>query len=162
MAALQTPDFWVAVGFLIFVAMVIKPAWKAISSGLDTRAEKIKASLDEAASLREEVQSLLADYQRRQRDATREVDEMLANAQAEAERTANEAAEALADSLKRREQLALDKIAQAEADAMLAVRNTAIDVAVSATQRILTEQLDATAATQLIDSAIAEIPAKLH
>lgn len=162
MAALQTPDFWVAVGFLIFVAMVIKPAWKAISSGLDTRAEKIKASLDEAASLREEVQSLLADYQRRQRDATREVDEMLANAQAEAERTANEAAEALADSLKRREQLALDKIAQAEADAMLAVRNTAIDVAVSATQQILTEQLDATAATQLIDSAIAEIPAKLH
>ncbi len=162
MAALQTPDFWVAVGFLIFVAMVIKPAWKAISSGLDTRAEKIKASLDEAASLREEVQSLLADYQRRQRDATREVDEMLANAQAEAERTANEAAESLANSLKRREQLALDKIAQAEADAMLAVRNTAIDVAVSATQRILTEQLDATAATQLIDSAIAEIPAKLH
>jgi F-type H+-transporting ATPase subunit b len=162
MAALQTPDFWVAVGFLIFVAMVIKPAWKAISSGLDTRAEKIKASLDEAASLREEVQSLLADYQRRQRDATREVDEMLANAQAEAERTANEAAEALADSLKRREQLALDKIAQAEADAMLAVRNTAIDVAVSATQQILTEQLDATAATQLIDSAISEIPAKLH
>jgi len=162
MAALQTPDFWVAVGFLIFVAMVIKPAWKAISSGLDTRAEKIKASLDEAASLREEVQSLLADYQRRQRDATREVDEMLANAQAEAERTANEAAESLANSLKRREQLALDKIAQAEADAMLAVRNTAIDVAVSATQQILTEQLDATAATQLIDSAIAEIPAKLH
>ena len=74
----------------------------------------------------------------------------------------NEAADALADSLKRREQLALDKIAQAEADAMLAVRNTAIDVAVSATQRILTEQLDATAATQLIDSAIAEISAKLH
>jgi len=162
MAALQTPDFWVAVGFLVFVAMVIKPAWKAISSGLDSRAEKIKASLDEAASLREEVQSLLADYQRRQRDATREVDEMLANAQAEAERTAKEAADALVDSLKRREQLALDKIAQAEADAMLAVRNTAIDVAVSATQRILTEQLDDAAATQLIDSAIAEIPAKLH
>lgn len=162
MAALQTPDFWVAVGFLVFVSMVVKPAWKAISSGLDSRAEKIKASLDEAASLREEVQSLLADYQRRQRDATREVDEMLANAQAEAERTAKEAADSLVDSLKRREQLALDKIAQAEADAMLAVRNTAIDVAVSATQRILTEQLDDAAATQLIDNAIAEVPAKLH
>ena len=133
-----------------------------MSTGLDARAEKIKASLDEAASLREEVQSLLADYQRRQRDATREVDEMLANAQAEAERTAQEAADALVDSLKRREQLALDKIAQAEAEAMLAVRNTAIDVAISATQRILTEQLDDAAAAQLIDSAIAELPVKLH
>jgi F-type H+-transporting ATPase subunit b len=162
MAALQTPEFWVAVGFLVLMALIAKPAWKAVSTGLDARAEKIKASLDEAASLREEVQSLLADYQRRQRDATREVDEMLANAQAEAERTAQEAAEALVVSLKRREQLALDKIAQAEADAMLAVRNTAIDVAVSATQRILTEQLDDAAATQLIDHAIAEIPGKLH
>jgi F-type H+-transporting ATPase subunit b len=87
---------------------------------------------------------------------------MLANAQAEAERTAQEAADTLVDSLKRREQLALDKIAQAEAEAMLAVRNTAIDVAISATQRILTEQLDDAAAAQLIDSAIAELPVKLH
>jgi F-type H+-transporting ATPase subunit b len=87
---------------------------------------------------------------------------MLANAQAEAERTAQEAADTLVDSLKRREQLALDKIAQTEAEAMLAVRNTAIDVAISATQRILTEQLDDAAAAQLIDSAIAELPVKLH
>ena len=162
MAALQTPEFWVAVGFLVLMALIAKPAWKAVTTGLDARAEKIKASLDEAASLREEVQSLLADYQRRQRDATREVDEMLANAQAEAERTAQETADTLVDSLKRREQLALDKIAQAEAEAMLAVRNTAIDVAISATQRILTEQLDDAAAAQLIDSAIAELPVKLH
>jgi len=162
MATLQTPEFWVAVGFLVLMALIAKPTWKAMSTGLDARAEKIKASLDEAASLREEVQSLLADYQRRQRDATREVDAMLANAQTEAERTAQEAADTLVDSLKRREQLALDKIAQAEAEAMLAVRNTAIDVAVSATQRILTEQLDDAAAAQLIDSAIAELPVKLH
>ena len=162
MATLQTPEFWVAVGFLVLMALIAKPAWKAMSTGLDARAGKIKASLDEAASLREEVQSLLADYQRRQRDATREVDAMLANAQTEAERTAQEAADALVDSLKRREQLALDKIAQAEAEAMLAVRNTAIYVAVSATQRILTEQLDDAAAAQLIDSAIAELPVKLH
>ncbi|NKB22267.1 MAG: F0F1 ATP synthase subunit B [Alphaproteobacteria bacterium] len=162
MAALQTPEFWVAVGFLLLMALIAKPAWKAITASLDSRADKIKTSLDDAASLREEVQSLLADYQRRQRDATREVDEMLANAQAEAERTATEAAETLADSLKRREQLAIDKIAQAEADAMQAVRNTAIDVAVTATQRILTEQLDDAAAAQLVDSAIAELPNKLH
>ncbi|MBK19855.1 MAG: F0F1 ATP synthase subunit B [Rhodospirillaceae bacterium] len=162
MAQLQTPEFWVAAGFLLLIAILAKPAWKAITTSLDDRADKIKASLDEAASLREEVQHLLADYQRKQREATREVDEMLANAQAEAERTAQEAAEALEESLKRREQLAMDKISQAEADAMQAVRNTAIDVAVAATQRILNEKLDDAAAAQLIDNAIAELPGKLH
>ena len=162
MTSLQTPEFWVAVGFLLLVALIAKPAWKAITTTLDSRSEKIKESLDEAASLREEVQHLLADYQRKQRDAAREIDEMLANAQAEAEHNAKEASAELAESLRRREQLAMDQISQAEADAMQAVRNTAIDVAVSATQHILREQLNDTAAAKLIDNAISELPDKLH
>ena len=89
MAALQTPDFWVAVGFLVFdgdwsPSLPGKPCPPDWTPGQ----KKSRQALMKPHSLREEVQSLLADYQRRQRDATREVDEMLANAQAEAERTA--------------------------------------------------------------------------
>lgn len=162
MTSMQTPEFWVAMGFLVLVALIAKPTWKAITNSLDSRSEKIKKTLDEAASLREEVQHLLADYQRKQRDVAREVDEMLANALGEAEHSSREAAEELSESLKRREELAMDKISQAEAEAMQAVRNTAIDVAVSATQGILKDQLNEAAATKLIDNAIAELPDKLH
>lgn len=162
MTTIQTPEFWVAVGFLLLIGLIAKPAWKGITGSLDSRSEKIKATLDEAASLREEVQHLLADYQRKQRDVAREVDEILANAKAEAEHFSKEASEELAEALKRREDLAMEKIAQAEAEAMQAVRESAIDLAISATQRVLKDQLNEATAEKLIDNAIAELPDKLH
>jgi F-type H+-transporting ATPase subunit b len=162
MTSIQTPEFWVAIGFLLLIALIAKPAWKGVTGALDSRSEKIKATLDEAASLREEVQHLLADYQRKQRDVAKEVDEILANAIAEAEHSTSAASEELSEALKRREELAMEKILQAEAEAMQAVRNTAIDVAIFATERVLKNQLNEAAATKLLDNSIAELPAKLN
>lgn len=159
---LQTPEFWVAVGFIVLVVVIAKPAARAMVAGLDSRAERIRRSLDEATALREEAQHLLAEYQRKQRDATREIDDMLAHARAEAERNSRSAAEALEAALKRREQLAMDKIAQAESDAVQAVRDTAVDIAIAATRKLLTDRLDGRAAAALLDRAIAELPQKLH
>ena len=116
MAALHTPEFWVAIGFIVLVLAISKKGWEAIRTGLDDRAERIRTGLDEATRLREEAQHLLAEYQRKQRDAAKEIDNLLAAARAEAERSTVNAREALEASVKRREQLAIDKIAQAEAD----------------------------------------------
>jgi F-type H+-transporting ATPase subunit b len=162
MGAVQTPEFWVAVGFIVFVLAVAKPAYRAAVGGLDSRAERIRTSLDDAARLREEAQHLLAEYQRKQRDAAREIDELLASARAEAERASEKAEAALEASLERREQLALDKIAQAEFDALQAVRNTAVDVAIAATRNLLASKLDSAINAALVDKAIAELPQKLH
>lgn len=162
MGALHSPEFWVAVGFIVLMAVIAKPAWRTMIGGLDARAERIRASLDDAARLREEAQHLLAEYQRKQRDAAKEIDELLASARAEAERASGNAGDALDAALKRREQLALDKIAQAEADALQAVRNTAVDIAVAATRKLLVDRIDAAASARLIDQTITELPQKLH
>ena len=147
MSAIQSPDFWVAIGFLLLIGLIFKPAWRFIKDSLDTRAKKIEESINEAASLREEVQHILADYQRKQRDAAREVDQMLADATNEAERLCQDEAEKLIQSLQRREELAEDNISQAEADAIQEVRNKAVETSILATQRILEKQLDQNTAT---------------
>ena len=162
MSAIQSPDFWVAIGFLLLIGLIFKPAWRFIKDSLDTRAKKIEESINEAASLREEVQHILADYQRKQRDAAREVDQMLADATNEAERLCQDEAEKLIQSLQRREELVEDKISQAEADAIQEVRNKAVETSILATQRILEKQLDRKTATTLLDQSIKELPTKLH
>tara|TARA_Y100001936_G_C16072197_1_gene671492 strand:+ start:2266 stop:2745 length:480 start_codon:yes stop_codon:yes gene_type:complete len=159
---MQSPDFWVAIGFLLLIGLILKPAWRFIKDSLDTRAKKIAESLNEAASLREEVQHLLADYQRKQRDAAREVDQMLADATNEAERLCQDETEKLMQSLQRREELAEDKISQAEADAIQEVRNRVVETSILATQRILEKQLDQKTATTLLDQSIKQLPTKLH
>ena len=78
--------FWVALAFVMFIAVVYKPVSRKMAAALDARAEKIKQELDEAVRLREEAQALLAGYERRQNEALKEAEDILGHAREEAER----------------------------------------------------------------------------
>ena len=71
---LHDPTFWVAIAFLLFIALLIffkLPS--TIADALDSRAIKIKNDLDEAENLLNKAQDLLATYQKKQRDAADEI-----------------------------------------------------------------------------------------
>ncbi len=158
----SSPEFWVAVAFVIVVVGLFKPGSKAILSVLDKRANRIRQNLEEAQQLREEAQKTLAEYQRMQRDAGKEAEEILDNAKNEAKRLQEKAAKDLENQLARREQHALEKIAQAEAKALQEVRDQAVQVAIAATTRLLRDQIDQPKSDALIDEAIKDLPKKLN
>jgi F-type H+-transporting ATPase subunit b len=156
------PEFWVAVAFVIVVAGL---AWKGtpvVAAALDDHAAKIKSELDEAQRLREEAQRLLAEYQLKQRDAIKEVEQIVALGRAAAGRAAEQGAHDLAAAIERRRRLAVEKIALAESKAMAEVRNTAVDVAIAAVRQILAQELDPERRGKLIDDAIAALPQQLN
>ncbi|NBC32143.1 MAG: F0F1 ATP synthase subunit B [Alphaproteobacteria bacterium] len=155
-------EVWLLVALVVLIAAAWRPAKRAILGGLDARAEKIKADLDEVKRLREEAQATLATFQRKQRDAMSEAQEIIAHAERDAERLRTKAMEEIEESIKRREALAADRIAQAEAAALAEVRNTAVDVAIAASRQLIASELDRDKARMLIDSAIEELPQKLH
>ncbi len=159
---LESPEFWVAVAFVLFAAAAGKPIFRGIAGQLDARAARIKGELDEAIRLRDEAQALVNEYQRKQREAVQEAADILAHAKDEAARLTTEAAASLEATLARREKMAIDKIAQAEAQALKEVRNEAIDVAVAAAERVLAKAIDEQRQAALIDQAIGELPSKLH
>lgn len=159
---MNTPEFWVAVGFLILFAVLFKPAKQMIIASLDSRAEKIRSSLDEAEKLREEAQHVLADYQRKQREAAKEIEGLVANARSQAETMRCEAEDSVKNALARREQVALEKISQKEADAIAEVRNLAVDMAVKASGEFLERRLGQKQSQELIETAIKELPRNLQ
>lgn len=159
---LANPEFWVAVSFVLFFVVLFKPIRKTLTSKLDGRAETIKSELDEAQRLREEAQHTLAEYQRKQRDALKEAEGIIAEARAEAERMEKAAAERTDELLRRREQQALDMIAAAEAQALADVRGLAADVAIEATQTLLTSAAAGDGGDALVDQAIQDLPSKLN
>lgn len=158
----SNPETWVAIAFVIFVALAGRPIGRGIGKTLDARAARIKGELDEAKSLRDEAQKLLADFQRKQQAAMRDAETIVAHARGEAERLKTEAAANLDAAFARREKMAMDKIAQAEAQAIADVRNHAIDVAAAAAEQLLKSKTDAQRGERLIDSAIAELERKLN
>ncbi len=157
-----SPELWVAVAFGIFVVATWKPLSKAIVGALDTRAERIRKELEQAQRLREEAQGLLAEFQRKQRDALQEADEIIARAKSEAERIQRDARAKLEKELKLRADQAMQRIAQAEQAATQEVRAAAAQIAMLVTRQLLDQKLDSGAHTRLIDQAIRELPTKLN
>lgn len=155
-------SFWVFVAFVIFMALVGKTAFRLVTVALDDRAERIRNQIDEATRLAAEAQDLLAAYERKQREAAQEAESVLDRTRREAERLAEQASSDLQAALARRERLAMDRIAQAEQSAVNDVRAQAIDIAMSATERVLAGTQGAKHADSLIDAAIAELPKKLR
>ncbi len=156
------PEFWVAIGLALFLFFVGKRAYNLVGVALDDRSLKIKNRIDDAARMAEEAQALLATYERKQRDAAEEAEAILDNARREAQRLTAEATAELERTLKRREVQAIERIAQAEQAAVAEVRAKAVDVAIEATRKLMVERLTPSQADALIDSAIKELPTKLH
>jgi F-type H+-transporting ATPase subunit b len=160
---IHDPEFWVTIAFILAIALVVYlRVGDTVKKSLDERAEKIRAELDEARRLREEAQQMLAEYQRKQRDALKEAEEIATRARADAERIGAQARRDLEAAIDRRRQMAEEKIAQAEAKALAEIRSVAVDVAMAATRQILTKQLDERRRSELIDQAIQALPGRLH
>ncbi len=162
MELLRDPEIWITVAFVAFLGVAAKPIFRAVVKGLDNRTERIRSDLAEAERLRREAEALLAEYQAKQRAAAEEAAGILARAREEAEVLKQEAAANLAALLKRRERMALDKIAQAEAEAKAEVRSRAVDLAVAAATLVLEKQAAGSLSARLIDQAIGELEQKLH
>ena len=160
---LNTPEFWVAVAFFGFVALLLKYKVPAlIGKALDARADAIRTELDEARRLRTEAQAILEDYRRKHGQAQDEADAIVAAARREAETIATESRKSLAESLERRTKLAEDKIARAEAQAVSEVRASAVDAAVAAAEMLIGAKLDPKSGGALVDKNIADLGRKLN
>jgi F-type H+-transporting ATPase subunit b len=163
MEMLHEPEFWVALGFVIVIGVLIYAgAPKMVASLLDARAAAIRAELDEAKRLREEAERLLVDYRARSARAEQEAQTIVTEARAEAERFAVDSRAALTLQIERRAKLAQDKIVQAEAAAMAEIRILAADAASAAAEKLIAARLDEARAAGLIDSSIKELSAKLN
>lgn len=161
--SLHNTDFVVLISFLVFVGILIYfKVPGMLASMLDKRAETIKAELEEARALREEAKTLLASYERKQKEVRDQADQIVAAAKAEAEAAASQAKVDLKNSIARRLAAAEEQIAAAEAGAVREVREKAISVAVAAAGEVLAKQMTAEGAAASIDDAIAQVEAKLH
>lgn len=129
---------WVFLALVLFLTMLAYfGVHKKIAGSLDTRADRIRAELDEAKSLREEAQQLLASYQRKQKEAEEQADAIVKQAHHDAEIMAANARKDLAERLERRAAQAEAKIATAEAQAMAEVKAKAADMALNAAEKLI-------------------------
>ena len=157
--SLTNPETWVFFAAVGFAALIWKKGRAPLLSFLDARTAKIKAALDEAERLKNEAQDLLADVQRKHRDAIQTSQKIIDAARENAARLQRESEQKLTDSMKRREEQLLERIRRAEAAAMQELRDEAADIAAKSAELLLQDALPKRS-SKLVDEAISEIPAQ--
>src|SRR5215831_10481775 len=155
MEFLNDPETWVAVGFVLFLGVLL---WTRvpgmIGTSLDARAAAIAKELEDARKLRSEAEALLAEYQQKRNRAEDEAGAILSEAKAEAERYAAEARASIKAQIERRSRQAEEKIAQAESQAVAEIRGLAADAAVAAAEKLIAARLDDNRSADLIKRSL--------
>lgn len=155
-------SIWATVALFIFLGLLVYLGVpKRVGRLLDAHINKVKDDLAEAARLRSEAEALLVEYEARRKSAEAEAAGIVAAAQAEAKRLADEAQTSLTDLINRRTRAVEQKIAQAEAQAVADVRARSADIAVEAARLILERQMPERGAG-LLDQAIRDVGTRLN
>jgi F-type H+-transporting ATPase subunit b len=163
MDATMWAQIWSQVALVLFLALVAYIGVpKMIGKSLDDRAAKIKAELDAAKALRVEAESLLAEYQKKRKDAEAEAEQILAAAKREASAMAADAKAKTEEYVTRRTTLSEQKIKAAESEAVNAVRAAAVDLAVAAAEKLIAAKVDAKADATLFASSVSEVKSRLN
>ena len=150
---------WVALGFVIFIAIIWRKVGSALASLLDNRAQKIKDELSEAENLRTEAEAELKKFRALQDEAIEDAKRIVADAHIAADRIRQTAAKKAEESIKRREAQAKAKIAAAEVAVVNELRTKATSLAISASKEVLAEELDAELGASMIDDSLTQIAA---
>lgn len=161
--SLGNTDFIVTISFLIFLGILVYFKLPGLIMGLlDKRAAQIRTDLEEARALREEARTILASYDRKQKEVQEQAARIIAAAREEAQAAAEQAKIDLKASIARRLAAADEQIASAEAGAVRAIREQAISVAVAAAADLLQRQMTPASASASIDESIKQVEARFH
>jgi F-type H+-transporting ATPase subunit b len=163
MDATSLATVWATVALVIFLGVLVYLKVPGmIAKAIDARAVKIRHDLDEARRLREEAQALLAEFQKKRKDAEQEAADLVSAAKREAELLLADAHKKTEDYVSRRTAMAEQKIAQAEREAVNEVRSSAVDIAIEAARRLLADNPEIKAGEELFKSSLQELKSKLN
>ena len=163
MEILKEAELWVAVGLVIFFAILLFARVPALAARtLDARSAKIRDALADAERLRDEARIVLEGLTRRRAELEGQAATMLSEAKAEAARLEADAKVKLEAQVARRTELADRRIALAETQAAAEVRAAAAELASATAERVLAARTAVMTSDPSVDRAVADLGTRLQ
>lgn len=149
--------FWTWILFLLTLGVLSWKAFPAIAKGLEARRKRIDEEISSARRDREEARRLLDEHQRQLDEARLEAKGILQEGREAGERLREDI---LADARKEHEALlekARREMEREREELTAAVRRDAVDIAIAAAERLVSERLDDEANRKLVRDYLSEI-----
>lgn len=153
----QNPEFWVAVSFVLVVALLAYPISKMIKNMLQKRVDAIVKEISDAANLKDDAQRLLVEYERKFVNADLEAMEIIKKSQKEINALKKESLDKLNNEIKLKEKEADERLNATKLKAQNELIEITTDTTINALKKIIQNSLNAKTQDKLIDQSIAEI-----
>ena len=133
---------WVAIAFVIFIALIWKKGSKAITGILDSRSLLIENELKEAKSLKEEALEELRKSLQSQKNISNEAEQIIKDAQDAAKKIREDANISCSEIIKRREEQAKQKIMALETEAVNNIKKITGSIIIESSKVFIESNLD--------------------
>ena len=133
---------WVAIAFVIFIALVWRKGSKAIIGILDSRSLLIENELKEAKSLKEEALEELRQSLQSQKNISNEAEQIIKDAQDAAKKIRDDANVSCSEIVKRREEQAKQKIIALETEAVNNIKKITASIIIESSKIFIESNLD--------------------
>lgn len=143
--------------FGLFLFVLRKAAWGPLIEGLDNRESKYRKLLADAQQDRDRAVSMLGEYEEKLKAAQAEVDEIIAEARRDAERTKTDIVTAAQKEAETTRNRALDDIGRARDQAISELFDHMRANVVAATEQVLSRSLNDDDHQRLVDEALAQV-----
>tara|TARA_B100001250_G_scaffold195894_1_gene168291 strand:- start:2616 stop:3113 length:498 start_codon:yes stop_codon:yes gene_type:complete len=149
--------FWVAISFVIFVGVLfyLKVPQKIYDS-LDESIKKIKKEIDEAEKLKDEAKNILSEYETKISKSKQEVNLLIKKAQNESEKNIIKINEEFHNIFENRKKMAEEKIKQMKMQAIKDIKNSSVDIAIQALEKIIKNSIDKKKLDKIYISSVEE------
>ena len=128
-----------------------------ITNLLDEQIQRVKKELSDAIELKEEANTLLAEYQRKKEDALKEAENIIANAKERAQIYEQAALTKSEEIIKRQEAQSIEKINQAELQAMSKIQQTIVEQSINAAEKLVSEKISVEKSEQIFAESLKDI-----
>lgn len=153
----QSAEFWVAMSFVVVVLGLARPIGKIVYSLLKRRGEMIAEHIKEVATLKEDAQKLLAQYEKKYRDAELEAQEILNRSEKEISFIKKENMAKLEKDMAIKEKDAKMRLVAAQDKAVQELSSKAALLTIAAVKTALKDNLTESEQDKLIDASIDKI-----
>lgn len=133
---------WTVVAFLVLLWLLGKFAWGPILDAVNSREERIRGALDEAARRQEEAQKLAEEQRKELSEARRKSQEILAEGREAGRRVQREIEESAREESQRILEQARREITREKDAALDELRRESVELAMAAAARLLEQKID--------------------
>ena len=151
------PQFWVFIAFIIFIGVIFNPVRKTLSTGLDSKIQEIKDSINQAEKVKNDSQITLSEIKKKQNEVKETINLLNKETKDKIAIIEENARAKLKEQMDKRNTLASIKIEQMTRDANTEIQQYITLTALSATVDILNKKLNDQEKQKLINQSINEL-----